>query len=447
MLGPRARRHGPLLPCVAWLGLATSCASPPPKKSSSEPAPTPVAPTGGGGAGGVAAGGRTGAAAGGTAGGAGIAGGAPDAGAAGRDASVGDAAAIPKDAVAVDLPRFVAPDVSGAYAGMAPTWGKPESGFEKGTPAGFDDACSTFWNAVTNELYVIGCEINNVYRWRADTTTRNGWDQVRQGCSLLPCPTGTPQVSIRGVGIAPGGALVVAERDARRIVRSPMGFTGSEVLAERWPGGDGTPAGRFNGPYHVVVRRDGSIYFTDPGTSQSTRELPFAGIYRIDPAGRLSLLVHDGWPKTDAVPYGLALSADQTVLYVSVKRTLGGDLGLYRFPVNPDGTLGPRSLFVDGVMAGGTGGICTDQGGNVYHCNSQNIGIGVRAFSSEGKLIGTIPVESATDCTFGGPDLKTMFVTAYTGHAGTFSCVGTGLEPPCNVYRVQMSIPGSPENY
>jgi len=195
------------------------------------------------------------------------------------------------------------------------------------------------------------------------------------------------------------------------------------TLVDHWPGGDGTSAGRFNSPFDVVVRDDGNIYFTDPVTgSGKSPDLDFTGLYRIDPAGSISLVARD------LEPWAVALSADHDTLFVSTgSHKDGRGTGIFKFPILDDGTLGPRSLFASGSVAGPPGGLAVDQAGNVYHAF-----FAVNVFGPDGaKLNATIQVPGAADCAFGGADLKTLFVTA-------------GSSPAVyNLFRVPLNVPGA----
>jgi roadblock/LC7 domain-containing protein len=173
---------------------------------------------------------------------------------------------------------------------------------------------------------------------------------------------------------------------------------------------------RLNSPNDVVVKSDGSIYFTDPpyGIQESERELNFQGVYRIAPDGVLTLLV-DNLNK----PNGLAFSPDEKILYVDdadVKQILA-------FDVKSDGTLANRRIFADmsSQQQGAADGMKVDVNGNLY----VSCGV-VWVFDKNGNHLGDITVpEIPSNCAFGGSDNKTLFITART-----------------SVYKVELNIQG-----
>jgi gluconolactonase len=280
----------------------------------------------------------------------------------------------------------------------------------------FDDSTGVVWNQAAGELLFSVDQVNNIWRWRPNVTANLGFDIVRKG--------GENVFGMRGLAVTPDHALVVCESYVHKVTRSFPGYDTPVTLADHWPGGDGTPAGRFNSPYDVVARDDGNIYFTDPvpGTDKSP-DLDFTGLYRIDPAGKISLAVRD------LEPWAVALSADHNTLFVSTgSHRNGTGTGIFKFPILDDGSLGPRSLFASGKVAGPPGGLAVDQAGNVYQAY-----FAVNIFGPDGtKLNATIQVPGATNCAFGDADLKTLFVTA-------------GSSPAVyNLFRVPLNIPGVP---
>jgi gluconolactonase len=176
------------------------------------------------------------------------------------------------------------------------------------------------------------------------------------------------------------------------------------VLAERYNGK------RFNGPNDVVVRSDGSIYFTDPEFGPFDKkpyEQGFEGLYRITPQGQLELLT-----RNINAPNGLAFSPDEKTLYLAVN---SDDIKSWlAFDVLPDGKLGRSRTFfkAEGRGKKNADGLKVDKLGNLY-CTGPT---GLWVISPAGKHLGWIrPPELAANCAWGDPDGKTLYITAETG--------------------------------
>jgi gluconolactonase len=237
-----------------------------------------------------------------------------------------------------------------------------------------------------------------------------------------PDPPG-PMTSTNGLALDGTGALIACERYNARLVRiSPEGQR--TVLADAWPpsaaGHPGTP---LNAPNDVVVRADGNIYFTDTdwGTRAGGAHAPMA-VYRFSPTGQLDRV----WQLQK--PNGVALSPDGGTLYV------GSDVQdkVWRLPVDALGGVGAPTVLIDGARVPGgfkvPDGICIDDSGNLYVANNSDDIRAIIAFDSAGRLLGRIPFPVApSNCSFGGSDRKTLYVT--TLHA---------------LYRVRMPIAGLP---
>ena len=205
--------------------------------------------------------------------------------------------------------------------------------------------------------------------------------------------------------------LLTAEHENRRVSRTEK--DGKVItLADRYEGK------RLNSPNDLVVKSDGSIYFTDPsyGVSKEQEELGFYGVYRLAPDGKLTLLVKDL-----VLPNGLAFSPDEQKLYVN--NSEAGYIAV--FDVKPDGTVTNQRLFAelkDASQGGVPDGLKVDVEGNVYSTGPG----GVWIFSPDGKLLGKISVpETATNLAWGESDRKTLYITGTT-----------------SLYRIRLKIAG-----
>ena len=192
--------------------------------------------------------------------------------------------------------------------------------------------------------------------------------------------------------------LLTAEHENRRVSRTEK--DGKVItLADRYEGK------RLNSPNDLVVKSDGSIYFTDPsyGVSKDREELGFYGVYRLAPDGKLTLLVKDL-----VLPNGIAFSPDEQKLYVN--NSEAGYIAV--FDVKPDGTVTNERLFAelkDASQSGVPDGLKVDLEGNVYSTGPG----GVWIFSRDGKVLGKISVpETATNLAWGESDRKTLYITA-----------------------------------
>lgn len=191
--------------------------------------------------------------------------------------------------------------------------------------------------------------------------------------------------------------LIACEHGNRRVSRTEHDGT-IVALAETWEGK------RLNSPNDIIVRSDGSIYFTDPyfgliPRRQELQELAFQGVYRIDPAGRLHLLLDnlEG-------PNGLALSPDERLLYVA--DVLPGTIHCY--DVAEDGSLRNERVFAE---MNTPDGMKVDSEGNLYFGTPD----GIRIYSAAGRPLGRIRFpERATNLAWGDSDRRTLYVTAPT---------------------------------
>ena len=238
------------------------------------------------------------------------------------------------------------------------------------------------------EDYLLFSDIHNNRRMK--------WAQ-RQGVTIFNDSTNRSNGLTRDLQ----GRLVACEHDSRRVTR--LEADGSvTVLANSFQGR------QLNRPNDVVVKSDGSIYFTDPWTHRRPAEqweLDFSGVYRLSAdLGTLTLLLKDF-----VVPNGLAFTPDESVLYVNDSRR-----GHIRaFDVQPDGSLARASdrVFCDlrGDLPGVPDGMKVDVEGNVY-CGGSG---GLWILDPKGEHLGTLVhgAPATTNLAFGGADWMTLFFT------------------------------------
>ena len=272
-----------------------------------------------------------------------------------------------------------------------------------GTPAALPSATAfeslegPLWLSAQNALLfsdVVEANGGGAKIYRFDATT--------QAITPLPYPAQSP-TSTNGLATDPKGRLIACERYNARVIRIEADGSAT-VLANQWPATGGKP---LAAPNDVAVRADGNIYFTDsdwgarPGVDHAA-----TGVYRVAPDGTLSRILDLQKPN------GIALSPDGTTLYV------GSDTQakIWSLPLDAAGTPGTSTLLIDGLAVPGgmkvPDGICIDDSGNLYVAANDDSVKAVVVFDPAGHLLGRIKLPfRPSNCTFGGADRRTLFVT------------------------------------
>jgi sugar lactone lactonase YvrE len=237
---------------------------------------------------------------------------------------------------------------------------------------------------------------------------------------LLPDGTFTvfrePSDAANGLMIDAEGNLISCDGGARRVTMLDRDGTVKAVLAERYDGK------RLNSPNDLVIDSKGGIYFTDPRFgSQEGLEQDKEAVYYRRTDGTMVRVIEDM-----VKPNGVILSPDETTLYV-------GDSAreyIRAYDVQPDGTVTngrdfgklPPVMRSGRERRNGADGLTMDVEGTLYVAASS----GIEVFDKNGNHLGVIEVpEQPANCTFGGADYKTMFITART-----------------SLYRVRLKVPG-----
>lgn len=208
------------------------------------------------------------------------------------------------------------------------------------------------------------------------------------------------------------GRLIMCEGDGRRVTRTgPDGVV--TTLVDRFEGK------RLNRPNDVICCSDGALMFTDPSyrVPLGEREID-AAVYRIAPDGGVSMVAPVEYPN------GLALSPDERTLYVANTRWTKY---IHAIELDSAGTMVRRRIFADMSCDGTNGvpdGMKIDAAGRVF-CTGTG---GVWVFQPDGTRIGIIETpEVCANVAFGGPDLRTLLLTAST-----------------SVYTLRVNTPGLP---
>jgi gluconolactonase len=252
--------------------------------------------------------------------------------------------------------------------------------------------------------------------------TRRRWDE-QSGVQTVASPSNKGN----GMTLDAEGRLLVCEHVTSSLVRMDPDGSGSgrEVIASHYQGRE------LNSPNDVVVRSDGSIYFSDPtygrmpGFGEEREQaLDFQGVYRLPPGGGDPELLERDFGQ----PNGVCFSPDESLLYVNDTEKAH----IRVWDVQADGSIANGRLFAEGIGTGSfeTGlvdGMKCDERGNVWVTGPG----GVWVLSPAGEHLGVIGVpENTGNLCFGGPDWTWLFVPACT-----------------SLYRVRTKVAGRREPY
>jgi gluconolactonase len=258
------------------------------------------------------------------------------------------------------------------------------------------------WHPIEQHLTFSDMPGDVMRRWDA----ANGVRVLRQPCSKS-----------NGLLYDAQGRLVICEHATSRVTRAePDGSL--TTLASHWDGKE------LNSPNDIARRGDGSLYFSDPTYGRAEyygvprpQQLAFQGVYRIDPAGRLSLLADDY-----KQPNGVCFSLDEKRLFAN--DTERQHIRVY--DVAADGSVSGGGVWAEtrGEGAGAPDGMKIDAMGNVYCCGPG----GIHVFDPDARSLGVIRVpEYAANFCWGDGDYRSLFITAST-----------------SLYRIRTQVPGRP---
>lgn len=202
------------------------------------------------------------------------------------------------------------------------------------------------------------------------------------------------------------GRMVTAEHQTHRITR-----TEHDGSITAFP--DNHEGKRFNSPNDLVVKSDGTIWFTDPPygilshREGTQRDSDYNGnyVFRLDPDSSDITIAIDSLDR----PNGLAFSPDESILYVA---DTGEPRNVVAFDVADDGKkLSNKRDFLL-VRPGASDGFRCDINGNIWTSAED----GVHCYTPQGELIGKIllPEQSTANCCFGDPDFTTLYIASDT---------------------------------
>ena len=251
-------------------------------------------------------------------------------------------------------------------------------------PVWFNDGGYLLWSDIPNNRLLRWLPEHGVGVYQADSNYANGNTRDHQG------------------------RLISCEHGGRRVTRTePNGSI--TVIADRHNGK------RLNSPNDVVVKSDGSVWFSDPNYGilsdyegyRADMEQPGCYVYRVDPHTGGTTVVADDLVK----PNGLAFSPDEKILYVAdsgLSHDPEGPHHIRAYDVDDDGRLSRSRVFAE-ISPGLPDGFRVDVLGNIW----TSCGDGVICLAADGQPLGKIRIPQAvSNLVFGGPRRNRLFITA-----------------------------------
>lgn len=297
-----------------------------------------------------------------------------------------------KDHPATGLPdRFVAPDMEVSPATAV--------SFLEGPACNSDG--TVYFSDIAN---------NRILSYRPGQT---GFDIFRE-----------PSGRANGLLFDPDGLLLACEGNehgdddgGRRVTRTDLSTGTVEVLTSTFEGV------RYNAPNDIAALSNGQIFFTDPCYGdRSTMELDHDSVYRIETDGSVTRVISQ--PEIER-PNGIALSPDEQTLYlVDSCPTIGGNRKIWAFDLSEDGVPTNQRVVYDFAPGRGGDGMAVDSEGHLYIAagitrprgphETGDVPPGIWIVTPDGQLEGRIPIveDVLTNVTFGGEDLKTLYIAA-----------------------------------
>lgn len=235
--------------------------------------------------------------------------------------------------------------------------------------------------------------------WKQPSQTANGMNFDHLGRLVTCCAGGATY---------PGGA--------RSVLRYELDGTVTN-LASHYRGR------RLNSPNDLCFDKQGRIYFTDPRYGdRADVEQDCMAVYRIELDGSLTRVIDDM-----ETPNGILITEDNRRLYlVDHNPDAGGARTLLAYNIDGTGNCARQTVVHDFGAGYGGDGMVLDVKGNLYLTAGDGEAAGVYVFGSEGQRLGFIQTpEIAGNCTFGGSDLRTLYIAASS-----------------SLYRIRLAIPG-----
>ncbi|MBC7820997.1 MAG: SMP-30/gluconolactonase/LRE family protein [Planctomycetaceae bacterium] len=211
------------------------------------------------------------------------------------------------------------------------------------------------------------------------------------------------------------GRLLACEGKSGRVTRTDLTTGEITVLVDQF---NGHPLGA---PNDLTIDAKGRIYFTSRLPNTDDKKLNVNSVYRIDPDGKVARVLHE--PEIH-MPNGVEVSPDGHTLYlIESDGRENRNRCLFAYDLKDDGSVANTRRIIDFYPGRGGDGLCVDAEGNLYVAaglhktrgthETLDTKPGIHVISPSGKLLAYLatPIDTLTNCTFGGEDRRMLYIT------------------------------------
>lgn len=253
--------------------------------------------------------------------------------------------------------------------------------------------------------------LGHVYFTNIPTNRILRWDTVNRETSIIEAQSN----AANGLRFGRDGKLLACVGGTGKIIQIDLKDGSKTVLAENY--GDK----KLQSPNDLEIDSKGRIYFTSRSGDTDLNSHNKKSVYRLDKNGEVVQLLTE--PEIH-MPNGIVLSPDEKILYlIEAHSGANRHRKILAFDLSKDGSISNKRTLIDFYPGRSGDGMCIDEKGNLYVAaglhqtrnTSETLDTkpGIHVISPEGKLVAyrETPVDTVTNCTFGGKDLRTLYIT------------------------------------
>jgi gluconolactonase len=253
----------------------------------------------------------------------------------------------------------------------------------------------------TGNVYFTNIPVNKILKWDADNKALSVFKNDSKAAN--------------GLRFTMNGDLLVCEGGSGKVTRIDMKSGKNSTLADKFQGKD------LQAPNDLDFDSQGRIYFSSRSNNPDPEKENLRAVYRVDPDGEIHQLLTE--PEVH-MPNGLVVSPDEQTLYlIEAHPDADRHRKILAFDLSQDGSITNKRTLFDFYPGRSGDGMCIDEAGNLYVAaglhqqrgTSETLDTrpGIHVISPQCKLLAyrETPEDTITNCTFGGKDLHTLYIT------------------------------------